>query len=81
MDKPALQPLAYRASDVGALLSVSTRQVWAMHAAGSLGPSPISLSDRLTRWDAAEIQNWWDACRTAGRRIGREEWLKGKGGQ
>ena len=70
------EPLAISAKHVADLLDVSTRQVWAMHASGSLGPPPIKLSDRLSRWDSGEIEAWWKACRAAGRIIGRQEWIR-----
>jgi len=68
--------LAISAKHVADLLDVSTRQVWAMHANGTLGPSPIKLSDRLSRWDSGEIEAWWKACRASGRIIGRREWIR-----
>lgn len=76
MNNAHVEFLAASAADVAGMLRVSTRQVWAMHQAGTLGPVPVMLSPRLTRWDAAEIRNWWEACRAAGRRIGRTEWLQ-----
>jgi len=74
--KADVQPLALSAADLAAMLSISRRQVWAMHQAGSLGPAPVPLSERLRRWDRAEVEEWWAACRAAGRRIGRKEWLR-----
>jgi predicted DNA-binding transcriptional regulator AlpA len=71
-----VEPLALSASDLAALLSVSVRQIWAMHATGTLGPVPVSLGERLTRWDAQEIRDWWIASRAAGRPIPRTEWLR-----
>jgi predicted DNA-binding transcriptional regulator AlpA len=76
-----LQPVAIRASDVAVLLSCSTRQVWAMHANGILGPSCVTLSERLSRWDAGEIRSWWDACLKAGRTIPRVEWIRMQNGE
>ncbi|MHC4582700.1 MAG: helix-turn-helix transcriptional regulator [Planctomycetota bacterium] len=67
-------PLALRASDLAGLLRVSVRQIWNMHQNGQL-PEPVQLSSRLTRWDAAEIGAWWQACHSAKRIIGRAEWL------
>jgi len=78
MNSAHVESLAASAADVAGMLRVSTRQIWAMHASGQLGPVPVTFSARLTRWDAAEIRAWWDACRVAGRRIGRSEWLKEK---
>ena len=71
-----LRPLCLSAADVGRLLSISPRQVYAMHTNGILGPVPVSLSERLTRWDRAEIEAWWAATRAAGRPIARAEWLR-----
>ncbi len=70
-----LAPLALRASDLAGLLRVSVRQIWCMHQNGQL-PEPVQLSSRVTRWDAAEIGAWWQACHTAKRIIGRAEWLR-----
>ena len=71
--------LALSASDLAGLLSVSVRQIWTMHAAGTLGPVPVSLSTRVTRWDAREIHEWWEACRVTGRIVTRSEWLSREG--
>ena len=76
MSRAALEPIALSAADIGRLLGVSQRQVYSWHAAGMLGPVPVSLSERVTRWDRAEVEAWWAACRAAGRCIGRREWLK-----
>jgi len=75
-ERRTVEALALSASDLAALLSVSVRQIWAMHAAGTLGPVPVSLGERLTRWDAQEIREWWTASRAAGRPIPRAEWLR-----
>ena len=77
--RPAVEPLAVSAADVARMLSVSVRQIWAMHSAGTLGPTAISLSPRLTRWDRLEIEAWWAACRAAGRTVPRAEWLAREG--
>lgn len=69
-----IEPLALSAADVGALLGVSARTVWSMHASGTLGPAPTSLGPRLARWDLAEIESWWAACKAAGRPVTRREW-------
>lgn len=66
--------LALSASDVAILLGISTRQVWAWDAGGQLGPAPVRLSERISRWDHSEVVEWWSACRREGRRIGRREW-------
>jgi len=73
--KPTIDPLALSAADIGRLLGVSQRQIYAWHAAGTLGPVPVSLSERVTRWDRREIEAWWLACRAAGRPITRSEWI------
>jgi len=75
-ERQSIEALALSAGDLAAMLSVSVRQIWAMHASGSLGPVPVSLGERLTRWDANEIRDWWTASRTAGRPIPRAEWLR-----
>jgi predicted DNA-binding transcriptional regulator AlpA len=77
--KPAREVVALSARDLAAMFSVSIRQVWAMHASGALGPIPVSLSDRVTRWDRKEVDLWWAACRAAGRAIKRAEWLSREG--
>ncbi len=76
-----LQPLCVSAADVGRLLSISPRQVYAMHSNGTLGPVPVSLSERLTRWDRSEIEEWWVATKAAGRPIPRTEWLRRQEGE
>jgi predicted DNA-binding transcriptional regulator AlpA len=68
--------LAISAKHVADLLDVSTRQIWSMHQSGTLGPAPVKLSDRLARWDRSEVESWWQACREAGRNIGRQEWSR-----
>jgi predicted DNA-binding transcriptional regulator AlpA len=69
-------PLAISAAEVGAMLGVSAKTVWAMDASGTIGPAPVKLSDRVTRWDAAELREWWSLCLAEGRRIGRQEWRR-----
>jgi len=71
----AIEPIAISAADVGQLLGISKRMVWSMHRAGTLGPVPLKLSDRVTRWDAAEVREWWRFQCEAGRPIPRVEWL------
>jgi len=80
MSASDVQSLALSAADVAAILSVSTRQIWAWHAAGTLGPVPIKLSERMSRWDRVEVESWWAACREAGRPIRRSEWKALKNG-
>ena len=74
--RPAVEPLALSAADVALLLGVSTRQVYQWDRQGLLGPEPVKMSDRITRWDRSEIERWWSACRGAGRPIHRGEWLQ-----
>jgi predicted DNA-binding transcriptional regulator AlpA len=50
-------PLLIGAAAVGALLSVSKRQVWNMHQTGALGPLPVKLGGR-TLWRTADIEAW-----------------------
>jgi len=68
--------LALSAKDVAAMLSVSTRQLYSWHAAETLGPTPLALGPRCTRWDRREIEAWWQASHKAGRPIPRTEWLR-----
>ena len=75
MSTTAVQTLALSAADLAQMLGVSSRQIYTWHATGTLGPVPVVLSARVTRWDAKEVADWWTACRAAGRRIGRREWL------
>ena len=72
--KSRTEPLALSAADVGRLLGISARQVWAWDSGGQLGPAPGKMSERITRWDSGEVTRWWAACLAAGRRIGRTEW-------
>ena len=76
MNKPGVEPLAFSANDLAVLFSVSVRQIWSMHQAGSLGPSPLRLGARLSRWDRKEVEQWWYASKTLGRPISRNEWLR-----
>ena len=73
-----MEPLAISAKNLAEMLDISVRQVWSMHAAGTLGPEAIIFSERMTRWDSAEIRDWWSACRSAGRIINRQEWRQRK---
>lgn len=66
--------LALSARDLARLLSISLRTVWQWDADGRLGPVATTLSPRCTRWDRAEIEMWWAACRQEGRLITRGEW-------
>jgi predicted DNA-binding transcriptional regulator AlpA len=43
------------AKSVAALLSLSTRTVWRMGAAGEL-PKPVRLSERVVRWRLVDIE-------------------------
>jgi predicted DNA-binding transcriptional regulator AlpA len=70
------EKLAISAQSISAMLDISVRTFWNMHQNGTLGPVPISLSERVTRWDSDEVREWWKACRTAGRLITRNEWLR-----
>ena len=76
MNKPGVEPLAFSANDLAVLFSVSVRQIWSMHQVGSLGPSPLRLGPRLSRWDRKEVEQWWYASKTVGRPISRNEWLR-----
>jgi len=69
-----ITPMALSAADLAVLLGVSTRQIWSWDSGGGLGPAAVKLSERVTRWDRAEVEAWWTACRREGRRIGRREW-------
>jgi len=80
MSKSSVPPLALSANDLATLLSVSVRQIWSMHQAGSLGPSPLCLGARLSRWDRKEVEQWWASSKAAGRPIPRTEWLRREGG-
>ena len=67
--EPTMTPLLVSAQGVSQLLSVSTRQVWAMHSSGMLGPLPVHLGGR-TLWRTAELREWIElGC------VRREEWL------
>lgn len=70
------QPLALSANDIARMLSVSVRTIRQWDNGGQLGPMSVKLSDRCSRWDAAEIREWWAACHASGRRIGRQEWVR-----
>lgn len=76
MSGSRVEPLAFSANDLAALLSVSVRQIWSMHQAGSLGPAPLRLGTRLSRWDRKEIEQWWQASKIVGRPISRNEWQR-----
>jgi predicted DNA-binding transcriptional regulator AlpA len=76
MNRSGVEPLAFSANDLAVLFSVSVRQIWSMHQAGSLGPSPLRLGARLSRWDRKEVEQWWYASKTVGRPISRNEWLR-----
>ena len=71
---PEPELLTLTAQDVAGLLRVSVRQVRNMDQAGTLGPKPVSLGDRLLRWDRRQVESWWAACCAAGRVIPRLEW-------
>jgi hypothetical protein len=71
-----LTPLCYSASDLAELLRVSVRQVHAWRQQGKIGPAPLKLSERVTRWDAEEIRRWWGVCLAEGRMIGHTEWQR-----
>lgn len=52
----APERLALSAADVGRLLDISQRHVWALDRSGRL-PRPIKLG-RCTRWRADELRDW-----------------------
>ena len=70
------EPIWINAAAVGELLSVSQRTVWAMHSSGQLGPQPIRLSSRCTRWDRRELERWTAASAEVGRPIPRRGWAE-----
>lgn len=76
MSRSSVEPMALSANDLAILLSVSVRQIWSMHQAGTLGPAPLCLGTRLSRWDRKEVDQWWAASKAAGRPIPRVEWLR-----
>ena len=53
------QKAALGARDVAALLGVSARHVWSLHAQGGI-PRPIRLG-RCVRWRRRELLTWLDA--------------------
>ncbi len=49
--------LAVTAAELADLLAISERHLWACHASGQLGPSPISIG-RSKRWLLDELRDW-----------------------
>ena len=74
-----LTPLALSAADLGRLSASRAGRFTTGTRAAPWGLSRWFYPSRVTRWDAAEIGEWWGACRAAGRRIGRAEWLRREG--
>ena len=70
--------LAISAKTLASMLDVSVRTVWNWHQSGTLGVVPLQCSDRVTRWDRAEVERWWSESLKSGRPIGRDEWVRRK---
>lgn len=64
-----LEPFLIGAAGVGQRIGVSTRTVWNLHQAGTLGPLPLKLGCR-TLWRDEEIRDWTRAGCPC-----RERWL------
>jgi len=77
--RPHIEPLALDVHDLADMLRLSPRTIYSLDASGSIGPVALRLSERILRWDRAQVEAWWAACRAAGRCIGRREWLKLQG--
>jgi excisionase family DNA binding protein len=54
-----VEKLALSVDEVAAMLGISTRHVWKLHATQSL-PLPVRLG-RAVRWNRAELVAWLDA--------------------
>jgi excisionase family DNA binding protein len=50
------RPLLITATELAALLQVSTRTLWRLHSAGQI-PEPVRFGGS-TRWRFDEVQNW-----------------------
>ena len=57
------------AEEAAERLGISPAHFFRMNSSGALGPRPIKLGEKCSRWRAAELQAWVDAgCPT------REKW-------
>ena len=66
-----LEPLLLSARDLATLLGVDRSTVWAWDASGKLGPLPVRIGTKCTRWRHKDIKEWITAdC------PGRGKWLR-----
>ena len=57
MNSNTTNPLLLDAKAAGALLGISTRQVWRLSDRGML-PPPLKLGRKCTRWRYADLERW-----------------------
>ena len=61
---------AVNAAQAAKILGISRTLLYQMNSSGRLGPMPIKLSSRCTRWSVNELVQWVDAGCPA-----RRQWL------
>lgn len=55
--QPSLPRAFLRVSTIAAMLDTSKGQIWNMAKIGTF-PAPIKISQRITVWDATEVEAW-----------------------
>lgn len=60
MKTKTTDPLLLDAKAAGAILGISTRQVWRLSDRGML-PPPVKLGRKCTRWRYADLVAWCNA--------------------
>jgi len=59
------------AKDLATILGVDRSTIWAWDGSGKLGPLPVRIGSKCTRWRRREIEDW-----VASGCPGRQRWLQ-----
>lgn len=53
-----IERLLWSAADLAVVLGVDRSTVWAWDSSGKLGPMPVKVGAKFTRWRRREIETW-----------------------
>lgn len=68
-----IEPVLVDAGGAAKMLGISRTLLYQINSDGRLGPKPIRLGNRCTRFVVAELKRWAESgC------VSREQWLKEK---
>ena len=63
--------LLWSAAELAVALGVDRSTIWAWDAGGKLGPMPVRIGSKCTRWQRGEIEDWIaEGC------PGRGKWVR-----